>query len=228
MGALLVPGAALAQSALTYRETVTVAADGSARVRADVESASGLSTAIFLRAIGEPSTVAADPAEVPVRLDRRGGGWCVVVGGGPTAAHRASITYDAARFMDPAAPLLPHGNRRLVYAFENLTDACLDEFSGTVILPPDVVVAAVDEVRPAVTDATVNLPYRLGEDAGRRTLTLGRSRLLFGDDVLLSARVRRQARTTTVFIVAGVLGALYLLTFRDLVRAPDSRGKETV
>jgi hypothetical protein len=109
------------------------------------------------------------------------------------------------------------GNIVLGYrAVQTLPDS-LGGAAVTIVLPPEYVTNKVLSSTPGAKANSSALPYELGMEEGRHSVTLRASPVLQGDVVALSLEVKRRGGSTFLIVALVIIACAYLVGFRDLV-----------
>jgi hypothetical protein len=211
-----------AQSIDRYAETLSVDADGNGHVVAAVTLPAGSPAILRLPvAVGRPilPDVRGSNGATAAVVTQDGRTWVTIEVPDPTGRPVAlELTYDVQGVIDFTAPTLAHGLRRIRYEFVNTTGVTVADFEGTVMLPPGVIVASVDEVAPVPDDTEVEQPFTIGARDGRPVITIRGHALALGDRAGLTIRFTPRSSSTPLFVVLAILSAGYLYAFRDLSR----------
>jgi hypothetical protein len=204
-----------------YVETMTLHANGNAQVRIVVDIPAGGAGPLVLP-LASPnitSLTAEGAAPSAVTVETRGDRPVLVVTYAVSAAPQTlAISYGRPSLVDMTAPSLAFGNRGIAYDFVNTTGAAIADFKAAIVLPPGFGVTAVERVLPAVPEASVSLPYEIGEAGGQVTVTLTGRDVPIGGAEALGLRVKPRGSPLPITGGALLLAVWYLVRFRDRVR----------
>ena len=214
-----------------YAETITIGPDGNAHIEILVVLGSGGQVDLllpFMDENGEDFSILSGP---------------VTFGGDPSRSAPATVkilghrllnlrTTDAAAAGDTIRvtarvdhwfrredALRPHGEYRLQRGFVNRSAYVFGDFRLRLVLPPGMVVHAVEKVVPDYDPKqSPTPPYALDRSGGRVRATLVASDLAPAGGVRLQLGIR-PARRGIIPLIAGLAAALlYLVFFRDVLK----------
>ncbi len=224
---LLVLGAAMparGQELSRYEETVTLAADGSARVRVFLEPRPGAGAPVLIpvRSAALRDVRAKGAGSPTPRPVARGNGHFLEIAlpstMGPASTGTIELTYAIEGYFKAGGRPGPFGNRKLDYRFVSVSFAAIDRFSASLVLPEGWVFNAVSRFVPEPEKEGMVAPFAISRAGGRLTGRIDLSGLGLGDEVVLSCTVRSGRRSLWLLLALAVLAATWLLFFRDVLR----------
>ncbi|HOW45951.1 MAG TPA: hypothetical protein PK919_12390 [Candidatus Aminicenantes bacterium] len=224
---LLVLGAALparGRELSRYEETVTLAADGSARVRVLLEPRPGAAAPVLIpvrSAILRDVRAKGAGSPAPRSVARGNGQFLeIVLPPAPEAgaAGTIEVTYAMDGYFKAGGRPGPFGNRRLDYRFVSVSFAAIDRFSASLVLPQGWVFNAIGRFVPAPEKEGMVAPFTIVRAGQRLAGRIGLSGLGLGDEVALSCTVRHGRRSPWLIFLLAALAAAYLVFFRDVLR----------
>jgi hypothetical protein len=195
----------------TYRETIDLAADGSATVTADIALAGlaaselelPLNVAAADRIAVTADGLAAAAAAVrvgDVRLLR------VTFERPPAASQKLRITYAVKNFLDWARSRSPRGIRTLSYTFANLTTHSVADYAVTIVLPPGHLVSGVTSSTPRASGEEIEPPYGFATREGRVEMKLRAKPVAPGKFAAIAfGFVPAERSPLPVLVIAGLL-----------------------
>ena len=221
---LVLLGAAMparGQELSRYEETVTLAADGSARVRVVLQVRRGGAAPALLplrAAPGPLRTEGIDPASA--RVAQKGSGPFIELDLPPEAppGRTIAVEYALPGYFQAGGRPGPFGNRKLDYRFVNVSFAAVDRFSASLVLPAGWVFNAVGRFVPEPEKEGMVAPFAIVRAGGRLAGRIDLSGLGLGDEVALSCTVRSGRRSPWLLLALALLAAAWLLFYRDVLR----------
>lgn len=209
---------------VTYRETVTLNGDGTASVLVSLQAERPPSGEILIVTHGEQvADVNIDQPGVARASVRQSGGvpWIVLEF---SAVLAAPVTIDVRFRVTKSDELFgagaPHRSRRSTFRFRNPNGIGIDSYSASIGLPPGMVVGAVDDIDPPVSESSSRQAVTPAIRDGQRYLDVPARTVGPGEELRLGWRLREPRRTLTINLVLLAAGLIYLFWFRDLVRKP--------
>jgi hypothetical protein len=221
---LLILGApvpARGQELSRYEETVTLAADGSARVRVILERRPGGGTPVLIpvrSALLRDVRAAGGGIPAPRPVARGSGHFLeIALPPAPGGAGTIEVTYAVDSYFPAGGRPGPFGNRKLDYRFVSVSFAAIERFSAALVLPEGWVFNAIGRFVPAPEKEGMVAPFAIARAGGRLAGRIELSGLGLGDEVALSCTIRSGRRSLWLLFALAILAAVWLVFFRDVL-----------
>ena len=217
----------------SWTETVDLQPDGSARVTARVSFERLAPGHLELPCSFARTVDTALEIDGPAagRIENRAGVnlLALEISGTPAPDQPLTISYLATGVFDPSqAPKTDFGNIEAKYQFVNTVLVPIASFTGVVLLPPGLVVNAVDSYLPKLKKEDPNDPYTFDLVDGRRRMTIVVNAVKPGDRVMLNWRMKSTSRSPWLVLGLLLVSIGWLAAFRDIVAPPPKTGAEKV
>lgn len=207
----------------TYRETIDLAAGGSALVTVDVTLAGWQDGVLDLPlnvanpeelkvvATGMAATIAAVRVG-DVRMLR------VTFGQLPAATQTLTLTYATKTFLNWERSRSPRGFHALSYTFANVTTATVADYGLTVVLPTGYLVRGITSSTPRATGEEIEPPYGFATRNGRVQLSLRAKPVTPGRFAAIAFGFEPAGHSPLpVLVIAGLIALAGLYLKRDVL-----------
>lgn len=211
----------------SWTETVDLQPDGSARVTVQIGFERAVPGPLQLPcSFGKLSSPALEiKGAADGRIEKRAGVNLLVLemSGAFAPDQPLTVTYLATGVFDPAqVTKTDFGNVEGKYQFVNTVLVPIASFTGIVLLPPGLVVNAVDSYQPKLRKEDPNDPYSFDIVEGRRRMRIVVNTVKPGDRVALNWRMKSTSRSPLFMLGLVLLGLGWLIAFREIVAAPPA------
>lgn len=228
---LLAATPAHAQQIDRYTETVDIASSGDAVVTIDLDVPADVAEVVTIAsgagrigAIETATLVAPDTQRALAALDARvtdDGRVDVRLARAAVAPAKLRLVAHVQGTIDMSTTPLAHGGRDVRYRLALPVALGVRRVEATLVLPPGLVAADVDDLLPAPADTEVTLPYRAGARDGRSSVTLDVAPRADGA-VAMTIHARRRPNGPATAAALAIMAGAYLWLFRDLTRTPPA------
>ncbi len=204
-----------------YAETVTLAGNGSARIRLRLEfrGPSGPQLLIPVRHESVHGLDVQGVAPTALRLVEKGGNRFLALDLPVAAAPAAvEVAFAVDDYFKAGGSPGPFGNRKLGYRFVNVSFAGIEKFSAALVLPSGYVFNAVSDFSPQPESAGMVAPFTISREDGRSVGRIAIDHIGLGDEVALSCTFRSGRRSKLLLVILALMALAYLVFFRDLLR----------
>ena len=224
---LLIPPAAGAAGLADYRETLTLAPDGSAAVHlsATLSDATGADVALpFGHASARALAATANGVAVPAELVHQGALTRLVLHlpQPPAGSVALAASFTAEKFLDWQKARSPRGGIAIGYAFLDTSPLRIADFQARLVLPEGYIMNGITRSLPAATGEEVVPPYTFATEAGRLTVDLRAPSLAPGQGASIAFGVRPAGRAAWP-AVAGALAVALAGLWVKWRAAPSAR-----
>jgi len=225
---IALPAAAQDAKGITaYRETIEIAADGSAAVSVDVTLSGWATDRIELPlnfAKVENFAVTAEGVKAAATASKTGDVRVIKVQfeGNPPAKLKLRVTFTAKDFFDWKKAKNPRGVYGFSYTFTNTTTANIADYSFKLLLPPGFEMNGVTSSTPRATGEEVEPPYDFVNEGGRTVVNLRSKSVGPGKAAAIAFGFAPEERRLWPAILIGLLvAALGLYLKRDVLTRSD-------
>lgn len=111
-----------------------------------------------------------------------------------------------------------YGNYSVKRVFQNTTFSGIKNFHSELVLPEGFNVTSITETLPKQKSEETDVPYELSKVNNRTTILMKSSNLKLGDNVMINFRFKESEKSFLLMILLLIIAALYLYSFRDLVK----------
>jgi hypothetical protein len=229
-----IPAATLPDTLALYRETIEIGPDGNARVDIVFVVADGGSGDLLLpfdfddaeslAILSGPATFgAADDGAVRPVVTVLGRRMLHLRTEAAAAGDTVRLAARVPGWYDRDAMQRPFGEFALARRYTNYSTRVLRDFGMELILPPGMVVHAVEMVDPAYNPKkNPTPPYLVARDGERTRITLQATNLAPAGTTRLALSIRPARRGPIPLIIGVVFAVLYLVFFRDVLKPKET------
>ena len=113
------------------------------------------------------------------------------------------------------------GNYTVTSKFTQTVPEEIEEFSSEIVLPAGFIVNSIVESIPDYSENDAECPYQLRLVSERHAITIHSTKMKTGDVALLTIRMKSDQKSVIVLGGIVLLGVLYLIFFRDVLKEQD-------
>lgn len=211
----------------SWKETLELAADGSAKVVLDLSLSNWDGDAIDLPlSYAKPEGIAVASPDVQATAQAGKSGDMRVLklkfDKKPPATAKLSVSFAMKDFLDMKKALSPRGFYAFNYTFTNLSQANVGAYSLKVLLPEGFKMTQVLSSTPKATGNEVTPPYDFSADDGRTMVNLRAPSVAVGKNAAISFNFQPVRKGGFVMIaVCIVLAAIAMYAKRDVLTRED-------